>query len=167
MCDVWRRIFYFQRELVCRCAIPASFWDARSALADYFIRGSERSTDEMFTSTRGERRWPIPRLPNNPDRDFSAGQSEDDINANVAELFASRPLGVAELFARPHRRMRIGRLITEAMNRPTSRARTCKVKPRQASISAVEPSELRSIPSRRFASNFHSELRARSGACGC
>jgi hypothetical protein len=36
-----------------------------------------------------------------------AGQSEDDIDANIAELFASRPLGVAELFADrivgPHR----------------------------------------------------------------
>ena len=76
----------------------------------------------------------MPCLPNNPDRDFSAGQSEDDINANVAELFASRPLGVAELFADPIVQMRIGRLITEAMSKRTRRQRADK--PRQASISA-------------------------------
>ena len=82
---------------------------------------SEHSTHEMFTSTRGEPRWPMPRLPNNPDRDFSAGQSEDYINANVAELFASRPLEVTELFADPIVQMRIGRLITEAMSKRTRR----------------------------------------------
>ena len=69
------------------------------------------------------------RLPNNPDRDFSASQSEDDINADIAELFASRPLGIVELFVDPIVRMRIGSLITEAMNRPTRSRRT--------SISAV------------------------------
>ena len=57
----------------------------------------------------------MPRLPNNPDRDFSASQSEDDINADIAELFASRPLGIVELFVDPIVRMRIGSLITEAM----------------------------------------------------
>ncbi len=61
----------------------------------------------------------MPRLSNNPDRDFLAGQSEDDIDANIAELFASRPLGVAELFADRIVQMRIGRLITEAMSKPT------------------------------------------------
>jgi hypothetical protein len=50
----------------------------------------------------------MPRLPNNPDRDFSASQSEDDINADIAEFFASRPLGIVELFADPIVRMRIG-----------------------------------------------------------
>jgi hypothetical protein len=57
----------------------------------------------------------MPRLPNNPDRDFSAGQSEDDINGDIAELFASRPLEIVELFADPIVRMRIGSLIREAM----------------------------------------------------
>ena len=57
----------------------------------------------------------MPHLPNNPDRDFSADQSEDDINANVVELFASRPLGLAELFADQIVQMRVGRLITETM----------------------------------------------------
>ena len=73
---------------------------------------SEHSTREVFTSRRS---WPMPHLPNNPDRDFSADPSEDDINANVVELFASRPLGLAELFADQIVQMRVGRLITETM----------------------------------------------------
>jgi hypothetical protein len=68
----------------------------------------------------------MPRLPNNPDRDFLAGQSEGDINANIAELFASRPLGIAELFADPIVQMRVGRLITEAMSKPTRPRRADK-----------------------------------------
>ena len=95
------RIFHFQRELVCRCAITAPFGIGMCTWADLLDSGSERSTDEMFTSRRGERRWPMPRLPNNPDRDFLASQSEDDINADIAEFFASRPLGVVELFLDP------------------------------------------------------------------
>jgi hypothetical protein len=59
------------------------------------------------------------RLLNNPDRDFSADQSEDDINAATAELFASRPLGLAELFADQIVQMRVGRLITETMIKRT------------------------------------------------
>ena len=71
----------------------------------------------------------MPRLPNNPDRDFLASQSEDDINADIAEFFASRPLGVVELFLDPIVRMRIGSLIAEAMNRPTrSRRRGRRVR---------------------------------------
>jgi hypothetical protein len=107
----------FQRELVCRCAITAPLGFGNVHLGGFTsIRGSERSTDEMFTSKRGERRWPMPRLLNNPDRDFLASQSEDDINAEIAEFFASRPLGIAELFADPIVQMRIGSLITEAIN---------------------------------------------------
>jgi hypothetical protein len=56
------------------------------------------------------------RLPNNHDRDFSANQSLD---TNIADLLASRPLEVAELFADPIAQMRIGRLVTEAMSKPT------------------------------------------------
>jgi hypothetical protein len=33
----------------------------------------------------------MPRLHKNSDRDFSASQSEDDIHADIAELFASQP----------------------------------------------------------------------------
>ena len=75
----------------------------------------------------------MPRLPNNPDRDFSVSQSEDEINADIAEFFASRPLGIDELSADPIVRMRIGSLIREAMNRPTRLRRRVKLaKPRSA-----------------------------------
>jgi hypothetical protein len=75
----------------------------------------------------------MPRLPNNPDRDFSVSQSEDEINADIAEFFASRPLGIDELFADPIVRMRIGSLIREAMNRSTRLRRRVKLaKPRSA-----------------------------------
>ena len=99
-----RAVFYFltrtgpvatQSCLVLRYAFCSSF-DPREL---------EHSTHEMFTSTRGEWWWPMP--------------PEDDTNANVAELFASRPLGVAELFADQIVQTRIGRLITEAMSKPT------------------------------------------------
>jgi hypothetical protein len=43
----------------------------------------------------------MPRLRNNLDRDFSASRSEGDIKADIAEFFASRPLGIVELFADP------------------------------------------------------------------
>jgi hypothetical protein len=56
---------------------------------------------------------------NNPDRDFSAGQSEDDIDAVIAELFASPPPGLDEYFSDPIVRMRIGMLIAQAINEPT------------------------------------------------
>jgi hypothetical protein len=43
----------------------------------------------------------MPRLPNNSDRDFSANQSEDDIHADIAELFASQPPEWDDFFADP------------------------------------------------------------------
>jgi hypothetical protein len=61
----------------------------------------------------------MPRLPNDPDRDFSASQSQDDIHAEIAELFASRPPGMLELFADHIVRMRVGVLIAQAMAAPT------------------------------------------------
>ncbi len=54
--------------------------------------------------------WTMPRLPDNPDRDFSASQSEDDIHAEIAELFAGRTQGMLELFVEPAVRMRVGML---------------------------------------------------------
>jgi hypothetical protein len=60
----------------------------------------------------------MPRLPNNTGRDFSASLSVK-IAANIAKLFASRPLRVDELFAHPIARMRIRVLIARAMNKPT------------------------------------------------
>jgi hypothetical protein len=110
----------------------STFWDSECALG----RIGTFDRRNVYIEKGRERRWPMPRLPNNPDRDFLASQSEDDINADIAEFFASRPLGVVELFLDPIVRMRIGSLITEAMNRPTrSRCRGRRVrlaKPRSA-----------------------------------
>jgi hypothetical protein len=55
----------------------------------------------------------------NPDRDSSAGRSEDDIDADIAKLFTSPPPGLDEFFADPIVRMRIGVLIADAINEPT------------------------------------------------
>jgi hypothetical protein len=60
----------------------------------------------------------VPRLPNNPDRDFSANASNEKFAADIAELFASEPPGVDEAFADSNVRMRIGNLIAQAMDRP-------------------------------------------------
>ena len=65
----------------------------------------------------------MPRLPNKPDpdfaaRDFAVHPGDVRIDADLAELFASRPPGVDELYADPIVRMRIGMLITAAMNKP-------------------------------------------------
>ena len=68
----------------------------------------------------------MPRLPNDPDRDFSASQSQDDIHAEIAELFASRPPGMLELFADHIVRMRVGVLIAQAMAAPTKPQRRDK-----------------------------------------
>ncbi len=68
----------------------------------------------------------MPRLPNDPDRDFSDSQSEDDIHAEIAELFASRPPGMLELLADPIIRMRVGVLIAQAPAAPTKRQRRNK-----------------------------------------
>ena len=68
----------------------------------------------------------MPRLPNDPERDFSASQGEDDIHAEIAELFASRPPGMLELFADPIIRMRVGVLIAQALAAPTKRQRRDK-----------------------------------------
>ena len=53
----------------------------------------------------------MPRLPSDSDHDFSASQSEDDIHAEIAELFASRTPGILELFVDPSVRMKVGVLI--------------------------------------------------------
>jgi hypothetical protein len=68
----------------------------------------------------------MPRLPNNPDRVSSVSRSDDKIDAEIAELFASRPVGVGELYADPFVQTRIGMLITEAMNTPTRPQRRIK-----------------------------------------
>jgi hypothetical protein len=61
----------------------------------------------------------MPRLPHNPNRDFSASPRDEKFDADVAELFASTPPVVGEFFADPIAGMRIGTLIARAMSRPT------------------------------------------------
>ncbi len=68
----------------------------------------------------------MPRLANDPDRDFSANQSQDDTDAEIAELFASRAPGMLELFADHIVRMRVGVLIAQAMAAPTKPQRRAK-----------------------------------------
>jgi len=59
----------------------------------------------------------MPRLPNNPDRVSSVSRSDDDLDAAIAKLWASRPLGVDDFFADRSVGVRIGMLITQAMNK--------------------------------------------------
>lgn len=61
----------------------------------------------------------MPRLPSNPDWDFPTAASDEKLAADIAELFAARPLGVDEAFADSSVRMRIGNLIAQAMDKPT------------------------------------------------
>jgi len=63
----------------------------------------------------------VPRLPNNPDRDFSTSQSEDDVAAAIANLFATPPPRVDELFVDTDVRTKIGVLIAQAINKPKGR----------------------------------------------
>jgi hypothetical protein len=58
------------------------------------------------------------RTPDDPGRDFSASQSDDNIDVDIAELFASQPPGVEEFFADSKVGMRIGMLIAQAINKP-------------------------------------------------
>jgi len=58
------------------------------------------------------------RTPDDPDRDFLGSQSDDNIDADIAELFASRPPGMEEFFADSRVRVRIGMLIAQAINKP-------------------------------------------------
>jgi hypothetical protein len=91
-------------------------------------RDSERLTDGKVSTGKGQNSGAfMPRLPNNTDPDFSASPSDDKIiDADILELFASRPLGVDELFVDPIVRMRIGMLITRAINKPTRPQRRLK-----------------------------------------
>ena len=62
----------------------------------------------------------MPRLPNNPDCDFSASQSADDIGADIPEnLFASLIVGYSQLLEDLQVRFRIGEIIAQAMSQPS------------------------------------------------
>ena len=76
------------------------------------------------------------RSPSQRNRDFVASPSDHKIPADIAaelfipadiaELFSCPPLEVDELFEDPIVRMRIGMLITRAMDTPTSPRRGVK-----------------------------------------
>jgi hypothetical protein len=59
----------------------------------------------------------MPCLPNNPDRVSPVGRSDDDLDAAIAKLWASPPLGVDDFFADRSVGVRIGTLITQATNK--------------------------------------------------
>jgi hypothetical protein len=66
------------------------------------------------------RRCAMPRLPDNPDRDISAGECGDDIKDDIAEnLFVSLVAGYSQLVDDSRVRFRIGEIIARAMSRPT------------------------------------------------
>jgi hypothetical protein len=59
------------------------------------------------------------RLPDNPDRDFSAGCG-DDIHEDIAEnLFMSLVVGYSQLIHDSQVRFRIGEMIARAASQPT------------------------------------------------
>jgi hypothetical protein len=68
----------------------------------------------------------MPHLANNPNRDVAAHPTGNKIEADVAALFAAPPPAVDEYFADPLVRMRIGTLITHAMNKQTKPRRRDK-----------------------------------------
>jgi len=57
----------------------------------------------------------MPRVPDNPDRNFSTSDVVDDFV--LEDLFASPPPRLDELFDDPIVRRRVGELISMAMNR--------------------------------------------------
>ena len=61
----------------------------------------------------------MPRLPNNPDRDFSAGPADNIHDETVEEMFESYIIGYSHLFDDSQVRRRIGEIISRATSRPT------------------------------------------------
>jgi hypothetical protein len=59
----------------------------------------------------------MPRSLGNPDRDFLASQSKDDIDADIAgNLFASLVVGYSQLIDDSQIRFRVGKIIAQATN---------------------------------------------------
>jgi len=82
---------------------------------------SERLTNgNVYIDGGQKRRCPVPRLPNNPDRDFSASQNEDDTHTDIAEnLFESLVVEYGQLMDDSRIRFRIRQIIARAMSRRT------------------------------------------------
>ena len=115
---IGRRIMTKSRTATKNCACVKTRPDT-SAVGNDLLRRPRSATE-------GRNGWPMSRLPNDPHRDFSASQSEDDFHAKIAELFASRTPGMLELFVDPIVRMKVGVLIAQAMAAPTKPQRRDK-----------------------------------------
>ena len=61
----------------------------------------------------------MPRLPNNPDRDFSAEPADNIHDETVEEMFESYIVGYSQLYDDARVRRRIGEIISCATSRPT------------------------------------------------
>jgi len=62
----------------------------------------------------------MPRVPDNPDRNFSADECRDNIENDIAEnLFESLVAGYGQLMDDSRVRFRIGEIIAQAMSQPT------------------------------------------------
>jgi hypothetical protein len=75
----------------------------------------------MFTSMEGRNGGALCLgCPINPDCNFSASQSADDIGADIPEnLFASLIVGYSQLLDDSQVRFRIGEIIAQAMSQPS------------------------------------------------
>jgi len=83
------------------------------------LSGEQYGDRNVVPLTRGKGGAKMSRLPDNPDRDFSAG-CRDDIHDHIADnLFESLIVGYSQLLDDSRVRFRIGEIIARAMSRPT------------------------------------------------
>jgi hypothetical protein len=68
----------------------------------------------------------MPRPPHSPGPGFTGSASENEVEDEIALLFASQLPRMDEFFADPILQTRIGALITRAMNKPMGPRRTHK-----------------------------------------
>jgi hypothetical protein len=59
------------------------------------------------------------RLPDNPDRDFSAGCGDDIYDDTAENLFTSLVVGYSQLIHDSQVRFRIGEIVAQAASQPT------------------------------------------------
>jgi hypothetical protein len=76
-------------------------------------------TSNCCSDDEGARRCAMPRLPDNPDRHFSAGDCRDNIENDIGNLFESLVAGYGRLLDDSQVRFRIGEIIDQAMSQPT------------------------------------------------
>jgi hypothetical protein len=102
-------------------------WDACSALVlrNFFDPQVGTFVPRSVYLDEGERRCPVARVLSNADDDHSVSQNKDDIDTEIADLFASRA-PAADEFSDPNVQIRIALLIARAMNRPARWQRQAK-----------------------------------------